>query len=34
MCGCCDPYKVIPYLREAFGATHLQVSEQKRGLIA
>jgi S-adenosylmethionine decarboxylase len=34
MCGCCDPYKVIPYLREAFGATGLQVSEQKRGLIA
>jgi S-adenosylmethionine decarboxylase len=33
MCGCCDPYKVIPYLREAFGATGLHVSEQKRGLI-
>jgi S-adenosylmethionine decarboxylase len=34
MCGACDPYKVIPFLREAFGATGLQVSEQKRGLIA
>jgi S-adenosylmethionine decarboxylase len=34
MCGVCNPYKVIPFLKEAFGASHIQVSEQKRGLIA
>jgi S-adenosylmethionine decarboxylase len=34
MCGCCDPYKVLPFLKTAFGASHIQVSEQKRGLIA
>jgi S-adenosylmethionine decarboxylase len=33
MCGCCDPYKVIPFLKAAFGPSDIRVSEQKRGLI-
>ena len=34
MCGCCDPYKIIPFLKEAFTPSHIQINEQKRGLIA
>jgi len=34
MCGCCDPYKLIPFLKETFTPTHIQINEQKRGLIA
>ena len=34
MCGVCDPNKVIPFLRAAFKPSHIQVNEQKRGLIA
>ena len=32
MCGCCDPYKVIPFLKAAFGPEDVRISEQKRGL--
>ena len=34
MCGVCDPYKLIPFLKASFTPTHIQVNEQKRGLIA
>ena len=34
MCGACDPYKAIPVLRRAFQPTTVQLSEQKRGVIA
>ncbi len=33
MCGCADPYKIIPFLKAAFTPTHIQVNEQKRGLV-
>ncbi|HET6183812.1 MAG TPA: adenosylmethionine decarboxylase [Acetobacteraceae bacterium] len=33
MCGACDPYKSLPVLKQAFGAAHVQLSEQRRGLI-
>ncbi|MEO5375501.1 MAG: adenosylmethionine decarboxylase [Alphaproteobacteria bacterium] len=33
MCGDCDPYKAIPILRRAFRPTHVNVGEQKRGLV-
>jgi S-adenosylmethionine decarboxylase len=33
MCGCCDPYKVIPFLQAAFSPTEIQVDEQKRGIV-
>ena len=32
MCGSCDPYKVIPFLKAAFGPEDVRISEQKRGL--
>ncbi len=32
MCGACDPYKVVPYLKAAFGPDSVRISEQKRGL--
>jgi S-adenosylmethionine decarboxylase len=32
MCGECDPYRAIPVLKEAFGPTAVQLTEQKRGL--
>jgi S-adenosylmethionine decarboxylase len=32
MCGCCDPYKVIPFLKAAFAPNDVRISEQKRGL--
>lgn len=34
MCGTCDPYKSIPVLRRAFEPGNVQLSEQKRGIIA
>lgn len=34
MCGACDPYKAIPVLRGAFKPETVQISEQKRGVIA
>ena len=34
MCGTCDPYKLIPFLKAAFSPSHIQVNEQKRGLVA
>ena len=34
MCGSCDPYKAIPVLRRAFEPNVVQLSEQKRGVIA
>jgi S-adenosylmethionine decarboxylase len=33
MCGCCDPYKVIPFLQAACSPTEIQVDEQKRGIV-
>ncbi|HEX6978229.1 MAG TPA: adenosylmethionine decarboxylase [Alphaproteobacteria bacterium] len=34
MCGACDPYKAIPVIRRAFEPASVQISEQKRGVIA
>jgi len=34
MCGACDPYKAIPVIRRAFEPGTVQLSEQKRGVIA
>jgi S-adenosylmethionine decarboxylase len=34
MCGSCDPYKAIPVLRRAYEPGVVQLSEQKRGVIA
>ena len=34
MCGACDPYKAIPVIKRAFGPATVQLSEQKRGVIA
>ncbi|HET9146687.1 MAG TPA: adenosylmethionine decarboxylase [Acetobacteraceae bacterium] len=34
MCGACDPYQAIPLLKQAFGPDNVQVSEQRRGLVA
>jgi len=34
MCGVCDPYKAVPVLRRAFQPDNVQLSEQKRGVIA
>jgi S-adenosylmethionine decarboxylase len=34
VCGCCDPYLALPVLREHFAPAHVQLSEQRRGLIA
>ena len=34
MCGACDPYKAIPVIRRAFAPGVVQLSEQKRGVIA
>lgn len=34
MCGVADPYKAIPVLRKAFRPGTVQVSEQKRGVLA
>jgi len=34
MCGSCDPYKAIPVIRRVFEPGVVQLSEQKRGVIA
>ena len=34
MCGACDPYKAIPIIRRAFEPATVQLSEQKRGVMA
>ena len=34
MCGCCDPHKVVPFLQAAFSPTSVEVTDQKRGLVA
>jgi S-adenosylmethionine decarboxylase len=34
MCGACDPYKAIPVMRRAFEPATVQLSEQKRGVVA
>jgi len=34
MCGACDPYRALPSLIEAFRAGRVEVSEQRRGVIA
>lgn len=34
MCGAADPYKAIPVLKAAFQPGSIQVSEQKRGVLA
>jgi S-adenosylmethionine decarboxylase len=34
MCGACDPYKAIPVIKRAFEPANVQLSEQKRGVIA
>jgi S-adenosylmethionine decarboxylase len=33
MCGCCDPYKVVPFLQAAFSPDDIQVDEQRRGIV-
>jgi S-adenosylmethionine decarboxylase len=34
MCGKCDPYKALPFLKTAFRPQAVQVGEQKRGVMA
>jgi S-adenosylmethionine decarboxylase len=34
MCGACDPYRSVPLLEAAFRPRSIQLSEQRRGLIA
>ncbi|HTU52647.1 MAG TPA: adenosylmethionine decarboxylase [Acetobacteraceae bacterium] len=34
MCGACDPYRSVPVIKEAFRPRSIQLSEQRRGLIA
>jgi S-adenosylmethionine decarboxylase len=33
MCGACDPYKVVPFLKAAFGPSSIDIDEQRRGLV-
>ena len=33
VCGDCDPYKAMPVFRRAWQPTHIQLAEQKRGLM-
>ena len=33
MCGKCDPYKALPFLKDAFRPRAVQVGEQKRGVM-
>ena len=33
MCGSCDPYKAVAVLKDAFEPSHVQLSEQKRGVV-
>ncbi|HQT67257.1 MAG: adenosylmethionine decarboxylase [Rhodospirillales bacterium 20-60-12] len=34
MCGTCNPYLAIPLLKQVFSPEHVNVGEQRRGLIA
>lgn len=34
MCGKCDPYKAIPFLREAFSPDSVEITEHRRGLLS
>ena len=34
MCGACDPHRALPHLQAAFGAGRVELSEQRRGIIA
>ena len=34
MCGCCDPHKVVPFLQAAFSPATVDVSDQRRGIVA
>jgi len=34
MCGSCNPYESLPVLKAAFRPASIQLSEQRRGLIA
>ena len=34
MCGCCDPHKVVPFLQAAFTPASIDVSDQRRGIVA
>ena len=34
MCGSCDPTRALPVLRRAFRPSSLQLSDQKRGVLA
>lgn len=34
MCGACDPYRSVPLIEAAFRPRSIQLSEQRRGLIA
>jgi len=34
MCGACDPHKVVPFLKSAFGPASILLDEQRRGLIS
>lgn len=33
MCGSCDPYDAVAVLKEAFDPSHVQLAEQKRGVV-
>jgi S-adenosylmethionine decarboxylase len=33
MCGCAEPQKAVPVLRKHFKPEHLQIGEQKRGMV-
>ena len=33
MCGGCDPYQAVTVLKDAFTPSHVQLSEQKRGVV-
>jgi S-adenosylmethionine decarboxylase len=33
MCGCAEPQKAIPVLRKHFTPEHVQIGEQKRGMV-
>ncbi|MDQ2734877.1 MAG: adenosylmethionine decarboxylase [Pseudomonadota bacterium] len=34
MCGACDPYRSLPVLKAAFRPSSIELSEQRRGLLA
>jgi len=33
MCGCAEPQKAVPVLRKHFAPAHIQIGEQKRGMV-